>query len=174
MILKPERITIGKITSTHGHKGEVRVYPLTDFPERFSTLDEVTLEAGTSLRTVHVEGIKNVNNMVVLKFREVTTMNEAETLRGAMLQLHSEQLVPLPEGHYYLYQIVGMTVVAEGGEDLGVVEDIRQTGSNDVYYVKNPSTGEEILIPAIKEVVKTIDLEKERIIVSLPPGLRGL
>ncbi|MHB1421159.1 MAG: ribosome maturation factor RimM, partial [Bacillota bacterium] len=88
------------------------------------------------------------------------------------LQVSPEQLVTLPDGHYYIFQIIGLTVVEENGEELGVVEDIRQTGSNDVYYVKNNTTGEQILIPALKEVVKSIDLEQKRIIVSLLPGLR--
>ncbi|MHB1421240.1 MAG: ribosome maturation factor RimM, partial [Bacillota bacterium] len=126
--MKPESIAIGQVTSTHGLQGEVKVYPLTDFPERFDSLDDIVLETAMGQQVMHIEGIKYLKSMLILKFREISTVDEAEKLRGATLQVSPEQLVTLPDGHYYIFQIIGLTVVEENGEELGVVEDIRQTG----------------------------------------------
>ncbi|KKM11866.1 hypothetical protein SY88_06710 [Clostridiales bacterium PH28_bin88] len=165
-------VTVGRITATQGHRGEVRVYPLTDFPERFNRLEKVIVNQHGSTRELAVEAARKHQNVIVLKFREVTTMDEAETLRDALVQIDEKDVVPLPPGHYYIFQLVGLPVYSMSGELLGRLVDVQQTGANDVYLVKSDTSGEEIFVPALKEVVKCIDLEQGKIMVELPPGLR--
>lgn len=169
--MNEELIAIGQITTTQGHLGEVRVYPLTDFPERFELLKEVFWQKDGQIRLLTVNKVRYHKGFVILGFKEIENMNQAEELRGGILQIPPEQLMPLPEGHYYLFQIIGLKVFTVDGEPLGFVKEILQTGSNDVYLVEDPDTGKETLIPAIKEVVKEINCQEGKIVVQLLPGL---
>ena len=169
-----ELITIGIVTTTQGNRGEVRVYPLTDFPDRFQELKLVTLDLDRSLQRVHIETVRYHKRMVIIKFKEVEDMNAALTLKGALIKIERNQVVPLPPGNYYLFELIGLPVFEENGECLGEVVDIQQTGSNDVYLVRNHQTGKDLLIPALKTVVRKIDLVEKRITVALLPGLREL
>lgn len=164
-------IAIGKITTTHGHRGEVRVYPLTDFPERFQRLGKVYVQK-EDMRELHVERARFHKQFVIVKFKEINDMNEALQLKDYLIKINRSEVVPLPEGHYYIFQLVGSEVYSDKGEFLGELVDVHRTGSNDVYVVQNPDTGEEILIPALKDVVKKIDLEENKLVVELLPGLR--
>lgn len=163
-------ITIGKITTTHGHLGEVRVLPLTDFPERFRQLDEVTISLNGQLRQMHVIGVRPHRQFVILKLAEVKDMNAAIELRNALVQIPQSDLVALPEGHYYIFQLLGLKVFATGGDYVGELADVIRTGSNDVYSIRLPN-GRELLIPALKSVVREIDLAQQRMVIEPPDDL---
>lgn len=156
-------VVIGQIVAPHGVRGELRIIPLTDFPDRFSKLKKVLLADGTSL---HVEGARNHKQFVLLKFRGISTMDEANLLRGKLIHVDRDNLVPLPEGHYYQFEIIGLKVNTETGEYLGKVTDILATGSNDVYVVEQDGQ-KPVLVPALKDVVLNIDTKNGQMIVKL-------
>ncbi|MBE3586498.1 ribosome maturation factor RimM [Desulfofundulus thermocisternus] len=164
-------INIGKIVTTQGHRGEVRVLPLTDFPERFEQMDEVLIYHNGERKTYHIEKTWYHKSFVILKFREVQDMNAALALRGAFLQVTPDQLVDLPEDTYYVFEIIGLDVYTPEEDWLGKVTDVLATGANDVYVVEGEA-GRPLLIPALKSVVRKVDLGKKRMVVELPPGLK--
>ncbi len=161
---------VGCVTKAHGMRGEVKVYPTTDEPERFKTYDGLLLDNGKERRNVHIESVKFFKQMVILKLKECSSMDEAELLRGADLYVPREQAVPLSENEYYVSDLIGMRVLAEDGQRLGVIEDVMQTGANDVYVVKRED-GKEILLPAIRDCVKEVDVKARQMTVHLMPGL---
>ncbi|MDI6709205.1 MAG: ribosome maturation factor RimM [Bacillota bacterium] len=169
--MNPDFITIGEVVNTHGHRGAVRVLPLTDFPERFQDLKEVILTRDGERVTMHIERVAFQKRFVILSLREVPDMHAAERLRGAVLQIPREQACPLPEGRYYLFEIIGLQVFTADGERLGTVVDVLRTGANDVYVVRGEA-GRELLIPALKSVVAEINPDASRMVVDLPEGLR--
>lgn len=144
---------IGKIGAPHGIKGEVRVTPLTDFPDRFQVLKTVYLDKTHALE---IESVKQNKQVFLLKFHGVNDRDEAALLRGKLLKVPRSQAAPLGEGEYYSFDIVGLRVY-DGDDDLGEITEIIKTGSNDVYIVKNGDR--ETLVPALKQVVKQIDLD---------------
>lgn len=156
-------IVIGQIVAPHGVRGELRVTPLTDFPDRFTKLKSVLLNDGSSLQ---IEGVRNHKQFILLKFRGINTMDEANLMRGKLIHVDRKDLVPLPEGHYYQFEIIGLQVYAETGEYLGKVTDILSTGSNDVYVVEQEGN-KPVLIPALKEVVLKIDTKGGQMTVKL-------
>lgn len=156
-------IAIGKAVAPHGVRGDVRVVPLTDYPERFEKTKEVKLENGRSLA---IENAKFHKQFVLLKFRGLDDRDAVEFLRGKLLLVGSEDLVKLPEGHYFIFEIVGLKVYDEAGAYLGTVTDVLATGANDVYIAEQEG-GKPILIPAIKEVVREIDVPGGRMTVKL-------
>lgn len=164
-----EYIAIGKIVNTHGINGEVRVLPLTDFPERFSGMGRVLVATPTGQRELNIEHIRPHSKFVMIKFREVPDLSTAQALKGGLLQVTRDELVALPPGSYYIFDIVGLLVYTSSGEFLGKVTEVLQTGANDVYIVETGA--KPVLVPAIKEVVKEIDLDARRIVVELPEGL---
>jgi 16S rRNA processing protein RimM len=164
-------ISIGQIIATHGNKGEVRVYPLTDFPNRFESLEKVYCQLNERLICLTINNVRYHKKHILLQFAEIDDMNKAESLKMGMLKIRQEDLMPLPEGHYYIFQLIGLKVFSTQGDFLGTIYDIQKTGSNDVYYVRHPETGKEVLIPAIKQFVSEINLAEKRILVKLLPGL---
>lgn len=164
-------VVIGEITATHGNKGEVKVFPLTDFPERFRLLKEVFLVHKGESRILQVAGARFHKKFVLLKFREINNPTEAEDLKGAFLAVRKEEAFPLPEGSYYIFQLIGLPVFTLEGEYLGELKEVQRTGSNDVYVVVHPQTQAEVLIPALKEVVSSVDLAAKKILVKPLPGL---
>lgn len=164
-------IAIGKILTTHGHKGELKVQPLTDFPERFQTGEEVWLDRDGRLSKHEIETVRYHRQWIILRLSGVEDMSAAEELRGVLIKVPEDRVYPLPEGHYYIFQLVGLPVLTEEGDFLGILKEILPTGSNDVYRVCHPETGREILLPAIEDCIKSIDLEGRRILVKLLPGL---
>ncbi len=165
-----EFLAIGKITRTHGVKGEVKVEPLTDDPQRFKKLKTVFLERDGVLQKYAVERVKFFKQLVILKLAGIDDMNTAETLKGLYLKVDRENAVKLPEYSYFICDLIGCTVVEENGGVLGILAEVLQAGSNDVYLVKGKG-GKEILIPALKSVVKRVAPEEKEITVSLPKGL---
>jgi 16S rRNA processing protein RimM len=158
-------LVIARIISPQGNKGEVKAELVTAFPERFSSTDVVFV--GPERRRYELEGHRFMDGAVVLKLRGVDNISLAESLRGLLVEVPEEVAVELPEGHYFWHQILGLKVMDQQGETLGKVEDILETGSNDVYVVRGPKG--ELLIPAIKQVVKSIDLPAGTITVELMP-----
>jgi 16S rRNA processing protein RimM len=168
---KEPLVTIGKILTTQGNKGEVKVQPYTDFPERFQVGDDVFLDREGQIASYRIVSVRYHQRWVILGFEGVDDMSAAEKLRGTEIKVSPDQVYPLPEGHYYVFQLVGLPVFSEEGQYLGDLTNVLPTGGNDVYQVVHPQTNREILVPAIKECVKSIDLEQKRITVELLPGL---
>lgn len=169
---------VGCVATTHGVRGEVKVYPTTEDPQRFKKYKEVLLvdpvghrkQDSMHLRCMHIESVKFFKQMVIIKFRECASMEEAERLRGAELYVPREKAVPLQKNEYYISDLIGMQVESEEGVQIGVLDDVLQTGANDVYVVKQ-ADGKEILLPAIKECIKFVDVEARHMTVYLMPGL---
>lgn len=163
-----QMFTIGKIVNTHGVKGEVRVLPSTDDVKRFNKLKEVIVE--NRLRTTYeIETVRYHKNFVLLKFKDVDTMDEAELLKNSLLKIERKDALPLQEDEYYQCDLYGLQVKTDTGRNLGELMDILMTGSNDVYVVRNEE--KEILIPAIKQCILKVDLEAGEMIVHLLEGL---
>jgi 16S rRNA processing protein RimM len=149
----------------------VRVEPLTDFPERFREVSSLFVVRGEDRQELAVQEVKGQGTTVIIKFAEVNTLEQAEDLRGARLEVPRGAVHPLPKGCFYVYELVDLPVYSEQGEFLGYLEEVFRTGSNDVYVVRHPETDRELLLPATREVVKAVDLDREEIRVQLLPGL---
>ncbi|MDY6267448.1 MAG: ribosome maturation factor RimM [Selenomonadaceae bacterium] len=160
------RITIGRVGALQGIHGEIRVVPLTDFTERFDGLQEVMV--GDEL--LHVESVRYHKQFVLMKFREYPVREDARQLTGRLLTVDRSEAAPLGEGEYYTFDIIGLKVFNPAGTELGVVENVLRTGANDVYQTRGVD-GREILIPALKAVVKVIDVPGGRMVVELPDVL---
>ncbi|WP_258955107.1 ribosome maturation factor RimM [Sporomusa ovata] len=160
---KTELITIGKIVAPHGVRGDVRIVPLTDFPDRFYDLTKVLVDGVGELA---LESARQHKKFILLKFSGLDSINDIEHLRDKLIQIRREDAVKLPEGRYYIFDIIGLNVFTEEGNLLGTIIDVLQPGSNDVYVVKQQDKS-EVLIPAIKEVVKKIDILGKQMIVKL-------
>lgn len=156
---------IGRVLKPWGVKGEVKVEILTDFGERFSSLREVYLDESF----VTVESSRLYKGKALLKFPGCDDRESAKELCGRYVQIPIEEAMPLGEDEYYVYQIVGLKVVTTEGESLGEIKEVLFTGSNEVYVVQGE--GREVLIPAIADVVKEVDLEGGRLVVTLLEGL---
>lgn len=168
--MTPDLIAIGEIVAPHGHRGTVRVLPLTDFPERFLNMDSVTIFKDGQGKQYTVESAKRHQQFILLTLAEIKDMNAADFLRGTVIKVPREEAAPLPAGRYYVFDVIGLEVRSEDGRHLGTVDAVFQTGANDVYSIVQPD-GREILIPALKEVVLEIDVPGRRMVVRLPAGL---
>lgn len=164
-------LRVGVIANTHGIKGEVKVYPTTDDPNRFLDLKEVILDAGREKLTLEVENVRFFKNMVIVKFKGIDNINDIEKYKGKDLLVTRENAVPLEEGEYFIADLLDMDVYEESGEKLGVLLDVMQTGANDVYVVKRDKDGKEILIPGIDDCILDINMEENKIVVHLLEGL---
>ena len=166
-------IAIGYIKGPHGVRGHVRVQPLTDFPDRFvAGLEVIITSAGDEGgRTCIVEDVTTSKGCPAVKLSGVETRDDAERLRGGYLKIPRAEVPPLPEGRFYVFDIVGLDVSTTDGRLLGKVSDVLHTGANDVYVVKPAGGGRDILIPAIKSVVTLIDLRSRRMVIEPLEGL---
>jgi 16S rRNA processing protein RimM len=165
-MVKLSHIAIGKVRRPYGVRGEVKVEFLTDFPERFKDLKTVYIDG----EPYTIERRRFVADGILLKFAGIDTPEDAAFLRNRLIEIPVSEAVPLPPDTYYYFQILGLKVVTTAGEALGEVVDIIVTGANDVYVVRSAG-GREILLPAIEDVVKEVDLESNRLVVELLPGL---
>lgn len=168
-----EMLRVGVISSTHGVRGEVKVFPTTDDPNRFKELKTVTLDTGKELLPLTIQSVKFFKRMVILKFKEYDNINDIEPYKGRDLLIYRNQAVPLNEGEYFITDLVGLEVITEEGETLGRLSEVLQTGANDVYVVKRPS-GKNVLIPAIKSCILNVDLDAGQMKVHLLDGLLDL
>jgi len=168
-------ITIGVITRTHGVRGEVKVFPLTDDINRFKKLKSVYVETPTTMDEYTVENVKFFKNIVILKFTEINDMDSARAIKGLYLSVDRKDANKLPEGAYFICDLIGCKVYDDEDNYLGVLNEVLKTGSNDVYVVKSDLTKtKEILIPALKDVIKQVSIEDQNIVVRLPKGLMDL
>ena len=170
---KDDLFQIGYITDTHGLKGEVKVFPTTDDVRRFDVLEDTILVTpkGEKISLV-AEKARYFKNLVILKFKDYDDINDVEKFKKSELYVTRENAIPLEEGEYYLKDLYGLKVITDEGEDLGIIDDIIETGANDVYVVKGDSG--EVLIPNIKQCVLKVDLENSTMEVHLLDGLRDL
>jgi 16S rRNA processing protein RimM len=166
---EPRYLAIGKVSRAHGVRGELSVTVLTEFPERFETTEWVFLGNEYEAVPYHLEGYRWHKKNILLSLSGIDTRTLAEQFIGDYVQVPLEDAVPLPEGSYYLYELVGLDVVTTTGEPLGAVVDIIETGANDVYVVDNGDR--TVLLPAIPDVVQAIDIEQGRMVVELIDGL---
>jgi 16S rRNA processing protein RimM len=169
---EPRYLSVGQVLRPHGVRGELRVEISTDYPERLARHTHFFLahpRSPAAVRRYAVEGLRFHKEALLLKLKGCDDRDGAEQLRGMLVQISIEDAVPLEDGEYYLFQLVGVRVETESGESLGQVADVIETGANDVYVVRGPRG--EILIPAIDEVVLELDLESQRMVVVLLPGM---
>ena len=164
-----ELIKIGQITSPHGVKGEVRVFPLTDFPERFATLRTALL--GPEARPVQVRFKGTVKNMIILQVDGAEDRDQAERLRLQYLQVPKSEVHPLPEGHYYVFDLVGLDVVDPEGNPLGKLVAVDSGSPAHDIYVVETAPGKRYMVPAVRTFVREISLEKGRVVIAPIPGL---
>lgn len=165
-------LQVGVITSTHGIRGEVKVFPTTDDPNRFRKLKQVILDTGKEQLEMEIASVKFFKNMVIVKFKGIDDINDVEKYRKAGIYVTRENAIPLGENEYFIADLIGLRVISDEEEELGVIDDVLQTGANDVYIVKKEQTP-DLLIPAIKDCIKRVDIEEGTMMVHLLPGLRG-
>ena len=164
---EPKRdVVIGEIVAPFGIKGELKVVPHTDFPERFELLEEVFVAGGRSPdRLMPVQGVRYHKGLVLLKLAGIDDVDGAETLRGAKVVISDSELAPLEEDEYYVHDIIGLEAVTTEGESLGKITEVIRSPANDVYVT------ERAMIPAVREFVESIDLDAGRVTVRPIPGL---
>ena len=163
---------IGIIVKLQGLKGEVRVTPVTDDPSRFSLLNEVfVVNKKNDSKTYEIEKSRLQNNMVILKFIGVDSPSDAEKLIGSTIKIPAELGLKLNDDEYYVRDLLDMEVYTEENEKLGIIGEVIKTGANDVYLIKTPDKS-EILIPAIKQCIKSVSINNRRMIVRLMDGMR--
>ena len=165
-----KRLEIGQIINTYGIKGEVKVIPFTNDIRRFDELENIYVKTKKESKLYKIESIKYHKNMVLIKLKSINTPEQAELLKNAYIEIDRNQAIQLKEGEYFIVDLIGLDVYTDEGKLLGKVDDIYNTGANDIYVVKD-ELGKQILLPGIKEVIKNVDLESEKITVHLIPGL---
>jgi len=163
-----EFITIGTILATWGNKGKVKIKPETDFPQRFAPHSTIYINR----KPMTIDSAEWHNQRLVIKLNAVDSIEDARKLRGKSAEIHRSQVHPLPEGQYYHFQLIGLEVWTTRGELLGNITEILTTESNDSYVVRGAKG--EILIPAIEDVVKSIDLDKGCMVIEPIEGLLSL
>ena len=163
-------LEIGQIVNTFGIKGMVKVKPFTDDIRRFDELKTVYVERNSNQTEYEIEEVKYHKDMVLIKFKGIDRVEQAEMLRNSYLTVSRDSVEKLEEGRYYIVDLLGLEVYTDEQILLGTLEDIFNTGSNDIYVVKDKQ-GKQILLPAIQDVIKQIDIENQKIIVHLLPGL---
>jgi 16S rRNA processing protein RimM len=168
-----EMLRVGVISSTHGVRGEVKVFPTTDDVNRFKKLKTVILDLGREQKTLNIESVKFFKNMVILKFKEFNDINEIEKYKGKDLLIHREQAVKLGPDENFIVDLIGLKVVTDEGKEFGTVTDVLQTGANDVYVIQTPE-GKEYLFPAIKQCILDVDLDEQVMTVHIMEGLLDL
>ncbi|HEX2924692.1 MAG TPA: ribosome maturation factor RimM [Ruminiclostridium sp.] len=165
-----EYLIVGQLINTHGVKGELKASALTDDPQRFRKLQWVYIDRNGSLEKHNISSVKFFKQFVIIKFEGVDSIEEAEKLKGFYIKVDRANAVKLPKNSFFISDIMGFKVYDENDSLLGELKDVIQTGSNDVYVVRD-SDSKEILIPALKSVVKEVSLEEGKISVILPKGL---
>lgn len=168
-----DKFQIGVVTSAHGVHGEVKVFPTTDEPRKFKKIGKVILDTGKEEKILDIQSVKFFKNLVILKFVGIETMDEAEKLRQKTLWITREQSGPLRKDEYYKADLMDLQVYDEDEKLLGMISDIFETGANDVYEMTD-SSGKKILLPAIKDCIKQIDMENRKMIIHVMDGLLDL
>ena len=163
-------LQVGVISSTHGVRGEVKVFPTTDDPERFLDLEYVFLDTGREKKKLTIQSVKFFKQFVILKFKGINNINDIERYKRCPLLVDRENAVELEEDEYFIADMIGMNVLTEDGEIFGTLKDVIETGANDVYIINSKKHG-EVLIPAIKECILDVNVKEGRMLVHLMEGL---
>lgn len=165
-----KQLQVGVISSTHGVRGEVKVFPTTDDVTRFRQLKKVYLDTGREMLPLEIQNVKFFKQFAILKFRGIDNINDIEKYRGKSLMIDREDAVDLDEDEYFIADMIGMKVCTEDGGEFGTLKDVMETGANDVYIIDSPEHG-EVLIPAIRECILDVDMDEERMTIHLMEGL---
>lgn len=165
-----EILQVGIITTTHGVKGEVKVFPTTDDTNRFKKLREVILDTGKEKITLEIEGVKFFKQMVILKFKGIDTLDDVAKYRQAGLYVTRDNAVKLGRDEYFIADLIGVEVYDESDQLIGSLEDVIETGANDVYVIRM-TDGRELLLPAIKQCILNVDVQGGRMQVHVLEGL---
>lgn len=163
-------LRVGVISSTHGVKGEVKVYPTTDDPMRFKELKQVLLDTGKDLKPLEIEGVKFFKQMVILKFKGIDDINDIEKYRNRDLLVTRENAVKLEEGEYFIADLIDCEVFTDTGDRLGLLTEVLTSAANDVYIVKTDK-GKDVLLPVIDECILDIDVENKKVTAHIMNGL---
>ena len=163
-------LRVGVITTTHGIKGEVKVYPTTDDAKRFEELNKIYLDTGKEYVPLEIEGVRYFKNLVILKFKEINDINDIEKYKGKHLLIHSDDTIELQENEYFIFDLLDSEIFTEDGTKLGVLTEVLTSAANDVYVVKTMDN-KEVLLPAIKDCILDVDTANKRITVHLMDGL---
>ncbi|MCI8463551.1 MAG: 16S rRNA processing protein RimM [Lachnospiraceae bacterium] len=161
---------VGIVTSPHGVRGEMKVFPTTDDARRFKRLKEVIADTGKERITLEIEGVKFFKNLVIIKFRGIDSCDEAEKYRKTSLLVSRENAVRLSRDEYFIADLIGLTVQNEEGSEIGVLKDVMETGANDVYVIELHD-GRELLLPAIRQCVLQVDVKAGFIRIHILEGL---
>lgn len=162
-------LQVGVISSTHGIRGEVKVFPTTDDPMRFKKLKKVLLDTGKSRLDLEVQSVKFFKQFVIVKFKGIDNINDIEKYKGSSILVSRENAVKLEENEYYIADLIGMDVY-EGEEHFGVLKDVMETGANEVYMIESDHHG-EVLVPAIRQCIDQVDVEGRKMKIHLLDGL---
>lgn len=165
-----EFLEVGKIINTHGLRGDVKIVTWTDYPEDFEEIDKVYIRRKTGDVVLTITNVKYQKNNIIVKFKEIADINEAEKYKNLVLCADREDLPELEEGAHYIADLIGLDIVDEEGELIGKLVDVFNTGANDIYDVKREGK-KNLLLPVIQDVVKDIDLENKKITVHVMEGL---
>jgi len=164
-------LKVGVIASPHGLKGEVKVFPTTDDAKRFTKLKQVMMDTGSELKPLTITGIKFSGKFVVVKFADFDRIEDIQTCKGMSLWINRKDAVKLEKDEYFVADLIDIEVVDEEGNKLGKITNVIHTGANDVYVIKADAE-KELLIPAIKECILDVDIEKRLMRVHVMEGLR--
>lgn len=165
-----EFLEIGQIVNTFGIKGMLKIKPFTDDITRFDRLKKVYVETNKVKKEYEIEELKYHKDMVLIKFKGIDKVEEAEILRNSYLKVNRKDEPKLEEGTYYIVDLIGLDVYSDEGKLLGKLNDIFNYGSSDIYEVKN-ELGKQLLLPAISDVIKEINLQERKIVVHILEGL---
>lgn len=163
-------LQVGVISSTHGIRGEVKVFPTTDDVKRFKKLKKVILDTGREHLPLEVESVKFFKQFAIVKFKGIDNINDIEKYKGKSLLVDRENAVKLRKDEYFIADMIGLQVYTEDGEAFGVLKDVLETGANDVYIIDSIKHG-EVLVPAIKQCILDVDIEGGKMTIHLLEGL---
>lgn len=165
-----KQLQVGVISSTHGIRGEVKVFPTTNDAARFKLLKKVYLDTGREQMELQIEHVKFFKQFAILKFKGIDNINDIEKYKGKSLLVDREDAVELEEDEYYIADMLGMEVYTEDGSLFGILKDVMETGANDVYIIDTKEYG-EVLAPAIRDCILEVDVEANRMKIHLMEGL---
>jgi 16S rRNA processing protein RimM len=169
----PRFLLLGEILRPHGVRGELRMRLLTDYPERIPQLEKVFLSRDPDAENPaahQVEHLRMNQGYGLLKLVGVDDRDEADAFRECFVMVDFQNAIPLDEGEFYLYQLIGVRVETENGEAIGSITEVLETGANDVYVVDSPTYG-EVLIPVTDQTIVKTDIDAGLVVVRLPDGL---
>ena len=163
-------LQVGVISSTHGVRGEVKVFPTTDDVKRFKKLKNVILDTGREHMPLEVESVKFFKQFAILKFKGIDNLNDIEKYQGKSLLVDRENAVKLRKDEYFIADMIGLIVFTDDGDEFGKLKDVLETGANDVYIIDSLKHG-EVLVPAIKQCILDVDIENGKMVIHLMEGL---